>query len=124
MELIEFLRENLPENKRIQISSTHWDGYVSSYPGLRDKQGLIIPTNKTLSAKNFEGMIPEDALEIISKISEAKVDREYFISKIAQKWTDDADTAALETVFYDLQVEYLESLSDEELNEVFKDCIE
>lgn len=55
---------------------------------------------------------------------ESKINREYLISKIAQKWTDDADTDALMTAFYDLQVEYLESLSDEELNEEFNDSLE
>jgi hypothetical protein len=71
-DIIEFLTENLPESEGIQISSPNWDGYVSSYPGIYDEHGNHIPTNKTLAAKYFN-VIPQDAMEIINKIDQAKM---------------------------------------------------
>ena len=43
------------------------------------------------------------------------------IEKMAQEWTDSADLDSLMEFFYYAQVEYLESLNDEQLKEIFEE---
>jgi len=48
-------------------------------------------------------------------------DRTKFIEDLANKWTDEADLDCLMDYFRDGQISYLEKLTDEELQEEFKE---
>lgn len=47
--------------------------------------------------------------------------KEEKIKTIAEKWTDEMGTFELQQYFYEGQIEYLESLEEEELNKIFED---